>query len=469
MPFNGSGTFVSLAPPNFPAVPFTTILASMFNANMQDIFTNGLTKCLTRDGQSTPTANLPMAGFKFTGLGNGSSDTDSAALGQTLAARGLVGAIDWDTRTSLGIFEANAASLTTPSTNFPPTTSLGFLYVTAQGAIVDQLYVTSGLIYNRQKISGTWSFWALVSQINDNFLINGCFDFWDYATTQSTNGYGSDNRWINANLGTTKVHSRQSHTVGTTLGSTIPTFYSRTVVTSVAGAGNSCLKAQRIEKVATLQGQTATVSFYAKANTALPIAVSFTQNFGTGGSPSATVILSGQKVTLTTSFALYSLTFTIPSITGKTLGTAGDFLELDIWFDAGSNFNTQTNTLGQQSGTFDLFGIKVEAGQAATPLIPKTLTEEKAQCQRYYALVSATCRVYNYTATAATNGAPIGWPVEMRAVPALTQISAGTSSNITAGNLFTTTTFGGFFAIVAVPSIGETFRQDAIWSLNAEL
>jgi hypothetical protein len=37
---------------------------------------------LARDGSITPTANIPMGGFKFTSLGNGSARTDSINLGQ---------------------------------------------------------------------------------------------------------------------------------------------------------------------------------------------------------------------------------------------------------------------------------------------------------------------------------------------------------------------------------------------------
>lgn len=160
MPFNGSGTFVSLPPPDFPALPGTVILASSFNANMNDLFTNGLTKCITRDGQSPPTANLPMASFRFTGIGAGIADTDSAQLGQVLAVRGTVGVVDWDTKITNGIFEGTAASLTGPAVNFPPTSSFGQLQVISQGANIIQLYITAHRAYSRMKLSGTWSSWA---------------------------------------------------------------------------------------------------------------------------------------------------------------------------------------------------------------------------------------------------------------------------------------------------------------------
>lgn len=43
---------------------------------------NGLGNCLTRDGQGQPSINLPMAGFRHTGVGNGVARTDYAAMGQ---------------------------------------------------------------------------------------------------------------------------------------------------------------------------------------------------------------------------------------------------------------------------------------------------------------------------------------------------------------------------------------------------
>lgn len=64
MPFNGAGVFQSLGVPIFPAVSQEFILASYFNATMNDVFT-GLSSTWTKDGQSAPVANLPMGGFKF--------------------------------------------------------------------------------------------------------------------------------------------------------------------------------------------------------------------------------------------------------------------------------------------------------------------------------------------------------------------------------------------------------------------
>lgn len=71
MPFNGSGTF-AVYTPGTPYVNLTTIDETVVNAVQTD-FATGLTNCVTRDGQSPATANLPMGGFRHTGVGNAST------------------------------------------------------------------------------------------------------------------------------------------------------------------------------------------------------------------------------------------------------------------------------------------------------------------------------------------------------------------------------------------------------------
>jgi hypothetical protein len=67
MSYNGSGTF-AINSTGQPVVNGTVISASVFNALTADLAT-GLTTALTKDGQTTPTANIPLGGFKLTGVG----------------------------------------------------------------------------------------------------------------------------------------------------------------------------------------------------------------------------------------------------------------------------------------------------------------------------------------------------------------------------------------------------------------
>ena len=83
MSYNGSGTF-NINTAGQPVVTGTTITSTAFNLLTADLAT-GLTTALTKDGQTTPTANIPMGTYKITGLGAGSAATDAAQYGQLQA------------------------------------------------------------------------------------------------------------------------------------------------------------------------------------------------------------------------------------------------------------------------------------------------------------------------------------------------------------------------------------------------
>jgi hypothetical protein len=247
-----------------------------------------------------------------------------------------------------------------------------------------------------------------------NKIINGNFDIWERGTSQTTAGYGSDDRWFNNHNGSTKTHSPQAFALGQTAVPNNPQFFSRTVVTSVAGAGNSVTKAHRIEDVTLSSGKTMTLSFWAKADANKNIAVSFLQHFGTGGSPSAQVTgLGATTFALTTSWQKFTTTVTLPSVSGKTLGTNNDdFYSFGFWFDAGSSNNSSTNSLGQQSGTFDIAQVQLEEGSVATPFEMRPLQVELALCQRYFEVQSVLIGTVINTYQGS-------WAVPKRAVPVL--------------------------------------------------
>jgi hypothetical protein len=218
-----------------------------------------------------------------------------------------------------------------------------------------------------------------------NAIINGNFDHWQRGTSFTGAEYGAD-RWNSARSVTTHTATRQAFTLGQTDVPGEPAYYCRTVVSSVAGVSNFSVLGQFIESVKSFAGQQITLSFWAKADATKNIAIEFTQNFGTGGSPSAEVPAIGVvKKTLTTSWQKITHTVTITSISGKTLGSNNnDMLRLYIWFDAGSDYNSRTDSLGQQSGTFDIAQVQVEPGPVATPFERRPIGTELALCQRYY-------------------------------------------------------------------------------------
>lgn len=308
--------------------------------------------------------------------------------------------------------------------------------VPAGGTAGQILQKVDGTDYNTSWVAPSWG---------KNKLINGNYDIWQRGTSlgASTGRRYLADRWGDESAGSTIAPSQQTFTLGQTAVPGEPTFFHRSVVLSSAGSGNYAVHTQRIEGVRSFAGQQVTVSFYAKADATKNIAIECQQIFGTGGSPSTAVQSIGTATkTLGTSWALYTAQITVPSISGKTLGTNGDdFLEFIFWFDAGSSFNARTNSLGQQSGTFDISKVQLEAGPIATAFELRPITTEIGLCQRYYAktynvgdvpgtaISAGSIASVNYAA--ASNGVFVTWklPVEMRAVPSVTTYNASTGAS----------------------------------------
>ena len=173
--------------------------------------------------------------------------------------------------------------------------------------------------------------------------------------------------------GATRTISQQTFTPGTApvAGYEGTNFYRYAI--SAAGSSNTAnLALQKIEDVRTFAGQTATISFWAKADSARQINTYLFQNFGSGGSSGVNTQI-GSGYNLTTSWQRYSATVTLPSISGKTIGTSS-FLELDFYLPNGTTF------------TVDIWGVQLEAGSVATAFqtATGTIQGELAACQRYY-------------------------------------------------------------------------------------
>jgi hypothetical protein len=229
------------------------------------------------------------------------------------------------------------------------------------------------------------------SGINPNHIINGNFDFWQRGTSLPS---GTGNRKIadrfneNCSISTCAV-SRQTLTQPSS-NLFNAAYFHRASIASGNTSSSIAVTQHFIEDVTKLAGKTVTISFWAKADSNKNISLEMQQNFGTGGSPSAGVIGIGvQKFSISTSWQKITHTVTLPFINGKTLGTNGiqtTTTRLNIWYDAGSNFNAVTDSLGNQSGTFDIAQVKLEEGDVATPFVLAggTIEGELAACQRYY-------------------------------------------------------------------------------------
>ena len=321
--------------------------------------------------------------------------------------------------------------------------------------------ISSGNIaINGQNISPTMSF--------RNVIINGNFDFWQRGTSTTTAGYLAD-RFLTGATGSTFTTSRQSFILGQTDVPNNPTYWSRTVVVSSAGASNFVVYQHRVENAATLSGQPVTLSFYAKADASKNIAVEFAQNFGSGGSPSTQVNEIGVTTcALTTSWQKFTVTATLPSISGKTLGTSSDDkLFVFFWLDAGSNWNARTNSLGQQSGTFDIAQVQLEQGSVATPFELRPLGTELALCQRYYCVTIGSVRAYAGGSGHVYENA-VYWPVTMRAAPSAA-VSGGVVGGPITSNLLVSATVYGITNQIVSSGAGDMYAQNRTINASAEL
>jgi hypothetical protein len=260
-----------------------------------------------------------------------------------------------------------------------------------------------------------------------NKILNGDFAINQrgFTTTTTSGTYGFDR--FNYIYGDgTATYSAQTFTAGTAPVSGYEAAnFARVVTASQTAAGAYTIIQNRIEDVRTLAGQTATISFWAKAASGTPkIAIELEQVFGSGGSPSTTTQTYFAQTTLSTSWARYSVTMAIPSLSGKTVGTTANtsYLIWNLWTSAGTTYGSRTGSLGIQNATIDIWGIQLEAGSNATAfaLATGTPATELAACQRYYVrlnsgntgIASTFGMGYAGSATAAQIFIPL--PVPMR-------------------------------------------------------
>lgn len=127
MSFNGSGTFQRTNGTNsgsttwnLDATAGTKILASRHDTHDQDI-ADGLTNCICKDGQTTPTANLPMGGYAHTNVAAATARTQYARASQIQD-----GALVWG-GTSTGAANVYAITLSPAVTAYATGMRVAFL------------------------------------------------------------------------------------------------------------------------------------------------------------------------------------------------------------------------------------------------------------------------------------------------------------------------------------------------------
>jgi len=235
-----------------------------------------------------------------------------------------------------------------------------------------------------------------------NYLINGNFDIWQRGTSltgQTSSKYLAD-RWKAEASNATYNYNQGTFTVGQTDVPNNPEFYADFTVTS---ADDNFRPEQRIEDVKTLAGETITISFWAKYTSNAPTNFNTTirQYFGSGGSADVyTIFATGQ--TLTTSWQKFEVTGTVPSISGKTIGT-GNLLGISpFWNGNNETFDVQ------------IAQVQVEKGSVATDFEYRHIGEELNLCARYYQKLISPRVNFNFdNAGLATNTSLISFSIPL--------------------------------------------------------
>jgi hypothetical protein len=311
-------------------------------------------------------------------------------------------------------------------------TSITLAAATVAGDIVEvicPLQIATTDTYTQSAVNNAFQANTNNFAAGKNHLINGDFSVNQraFTSTTSSGAYGFDRWYVAASDGTT-TYSSQNFTAGAApvAGYESATF-ARIVSTGQTSTSAYSALSQKIEDVRTLANQNATISFWAKASSGTPkVAVELVQSFGSGGSPSSDVLIYVGQSTLSTSWARYSITVSVPSLSGKTVGSTANtsFLGLNLFTSAGSALASRTGSLGIQSTTIDTWGVQVEAGSTATAFqtATGTIQGELAACQRYYirwansAVGNATIGMGLASNTTAAN-INITYPVTMRTAP----------------------------------------------------
>ena len=281
-----------------------------------------------------------------------------------------------------------------------------------------------------------------------NKIINGDFNIWQRGTSFTTAGAFTADRWqMTIGVSGSVTVSQQTFTAGA---APVAGYESQYFLRYASTNAVDARIFQAIEDVRTFANQTVTVSFWAKSGASDALAnVSFRQSFGSGGS--ANVDTTSSSFTLTSSWARYSATLSIPSVSGKTIG-ANSYLRLTFDLKDSATYD------------FDLWGVQVEAGSVATAFqtATGTLQGELAACQRYYwrQVGAAGDRFgigHNPTTTTAELSIP--FPVEMRVKPTAIETS-GTAGDYSVRSANVTTTAN------AVPGFGAANTQLGSFTLT---
>ncbi len=249
-----------------------------------------------------------------------------------------------------------------------------------------------------------------------NLIINGGFEINQRGTSFAfENSARPSDRWYFLdNTDDTGTFSIEEFTPGQTDVPGNPRNYLRTALTAGSVGSLNDLR-QYIENVWYGAGQKVTLSYWIKGSIAFTqTSRRISQEFGSGGS--VRIQNNLPNINVTTSWQKITDTFTLGSISGKTIGTSS-YLDVIL----GLPINTTV--------TVDIAQVQFEIGPEATDFEFRHYGDELALCQRYYwrgGFENGDAGHYSTAGGALMYAAGISFPVTMRSLPSVTIITSPT-------------------------------------------
>ena len=203
-----------------------------------------------------------------------------------------------------------------------------------------------------------------------NLIMNGAMQIAQRATSGTSGGFDSLDRWYSNLSGGAATFSQETNANPSETGGIQK--YARL---NVSTSSDYTSIRQKIEDVTSVPAGTVTLSFYAKGTAPVGGLYAWTtQDFGDSGSSDVdgTPVLITSS--LTSSWVRYVVQISVGSVDGKTIG-AESFFQVTI----GQYSNT-----GGTAYDLNITGVQLEAGLQATAFEKCSYGEELALCQRYY-------------------------------------------------------------------------------------
>jgi hypothetical protein len=292
-----------------------------------------------------------------------------------------------------------------------------------------------------------------------NAVINGAFDIWQRGTSFAYTGSGAttftaDRCAVFVNGNGSFTFSRQTFTPGAApVAGYEGNYFYRFAVNTLGTSTTAYVLQNNIENVTTFAGQTVTLSFWAKSDASRTVSLALQQQFGSGGSSAVT---TSSSVSVGTSWARYSYTVALPSISGKTIG-------------AGSYLTVRLEVTPTASQTLDIWGLQLENGSVATAFqtATGTLQGELAACQRYYwrntGSTGNNAIASGISSSSSNTFAVMHHPVQMRVAPTAVDYASiavtNTTSYTNGGAVVTLDMANALSSRLGVAVSGQTSNQ----------